>query len=82
MADQQYFIKGIFQMKKIIKQEMREFNDEIYELTHFEEIVEHEDEEITRTTFRIIRAPYRNQEVEITDDTKSLINKIAKRCAK
>lgn len=67
-------------MKKIIKQEMREMEDgEIYQFRHIEEIVEHEDEEITRTSFQILRTPYRNREVEVTDDTKSLINKIAER---
>ena len=65
--------------RKIIKKEMQEGTDgEIYQFTHFEETVEHEDNEITRSCFRILRTPYRNQEVEITDDTKSLIEKIAK----
>jgi hypothetical protein len=66
-------------MKKIIKREMQQGADgEIYEFTHFEETVEHEDDEITRSCFRIMKTPYRNQEVEVTDDTKSLIDKIAK----
>ena len=66
-------------MKKIIKQEMQEGKDgEIYEFTHFEETFENEEEEITRSHFRILRTPYRNQEVEVSENTKSLIAKIAK----
>jgi hypothetical protein len=66
--------------RKIIKREMRQGADgEIYQFTHFEETVEHEDDEITRSCFRIMRTPYKaDQEVEVTDATKFLIEKIAK----
>ena len=61
-------------MKKIIKQEMQEGKDgEIYEVTQFEE--EFEDDIIE--SIRITRTPYRNQEVDVSLDTKSLIAKIA-----
>ena len=65
--------------RKIIKREMQEGTDgEIYEVSHFEDTFEiNEDEEIIKKTFRILRTPYRNQEVEVADDTKSLIEKIA-----
>ena len=66
-------------MRKIIKREMQQGADgEIYEFTHFEETVEHADNELVKNSFRIMRTPYRNQEVEVTDDTKSLIDKISK----
>jgi len=64
--------------RKIIKKEMQEGTDgEIYEVAHFEETVKHEDENIVQGGFLILRTPYRNQEVEVSDDTKSLIKKIA-----
>ncbi len=66
-------------MKKILKKEMLESQSgEIYEVLHFEETVKHEDEEITKIVLQILKTPYRNQEVEVTNDTKSLIAKIAK----
>ena len=62
-------------MKKIIKQEMQEGKDgEIYEVTQFEEAFE---DDIIQESIQITRTPYRNQEVDVSLDTKSLIAKIA-----
>jgi hypothetical protein len=66
--------------RKIIKKEMHESKSgEIYEVTHFEETFEHEGEDIVQDSIRISKTPYKaDQEVEVTVDTKSLIEKIAK----
>jgi hypothetical protein len=64
-------------MKKIVKQEMREIDGDIFEVTHFKETNIREDEEIVQNSFRIIRTPYKsNQQVEVTEETKSLIDAI------
>lgn len=66
-------------MKKIIKQKMQESHDgSILEITHFEETIEYQGEEVKQTCVRIMKTPYCNQEVEVTHETKSLIAKIAR----
>ena len=71
-------------MKKIIKKEMHESKTgDIYDVTRFEETVEYGDEEIVQHTIRICKTPYKaDQEVEVADDTKSLIEKIFKGVSK
>jgi hypothetical protein len=66
-------------MKTIIKQKMQEGHDgRIYEITHFNETIEYQGKEITQTCVQFIKTPYCNQEVKVTDETKSLIAKIAR----
>ena len=67
--------------RKLIKKEMHESKTgNIYEVTQFEETVEYEDEEIVQHSIRILKTPYKaDQEIEVTDTTKSLIDKISKR---
>jgi len=66
--------------RKIIKKEMHESKSgEIYEVTHFEETVEHNGEDIVQDSIRISKTPYKaDRKIPVTDATKSLIVKIAK----
>lgn len=70
-------------MRKIIKQEFKEDkNGFMYELTQLEETTTYEtddgDEEHTKHTLVIMKSPLKNDVGEITDNTKSLIDKISK----
>ena len=64
-------------MREIIKREMQEINGEIFEVSQIEDTFEiNADEEIIRKTFRIMKTPYRDQDVEVSDNTKILIDNI------
>jgi hypothetical protein len=63
-------------MKKIINRKMEEIDGTIYEIIQYENIVEHNGERITQQIGRIYKTPYRDQNIEVTDSTKTLINNI------
>lgn len=63
-------------MKKIINRKMEEIDGNIYEIIQYETIVEYNGERITQQSGRIYKTPYRDQNIEVTDDTKSLIDNI------
>ena len=53
---------------------MEEIDGTIYEIVQYEETVEYEGEEINHQSVQVWKTPYRDQNIEVTDDTKSLIN--------
>ncbi len=53
---------------------MEEIDGTIYEIIQFEDTIEQGDEKITRQSVQVWKTPYRSQNIEVTDDTKSLIN--------
>jgi hypothetical protein len=55
---------------------MEEIDGDIYEIIQYENIVEHNGERTTQISGRIYKTPYRSQNIEVTDDTKSLIDSI------
>jgi hypothetical protein len=61
-------------MRKIIRRKMEEIDGTIYEIIQFEDTIEQGDEKITRQSVQVWKTPYRSQNIEVTDDTKSLIN--------
>ena len=63
-------------MRKIINQKMEEIDGTIYEIVQYEETVEYEGKEINHQSVRVYKTPYRDQNIEVTDDTKSLIDRI------
>ena len=63
-------------MKKIINRKMEEIDGTIYEIIQYENIVEHNGERITQQSGRIYKTPYRDQNIEVTDSTKTLIDNI------
>ncbi len=63
-------------MRKIINRKMEEIDGTIYEIVQFEDIVKQGDEKITRQSVQVWKTPYRSQNIEVTDDTKSLIDSI------
>ena len=67
-------------MKEIINRELRETKDgDIIELSEI--IIFSDDQEVTRS-YRILKTPYGNQEIEVSDDTKMLIEQIARGVSK
>ena len=63
-------------MKKIINRKMEEIDGNIYEIIQYETIVEYNGERITQQSGRIYKTPYRDQEVEVSNSTKALIDNI------
>ena len=64
-------------LRKIINQKMEEIDGTIYEIVQFEDTsIEKGEETSTRQSVQVRKTPYRDQNIEVTDDTKSLINNI------
>jgi hypothetical protein len=63
-------------MRKIINRKMEEIDGTIYEIVQYEETVEYNGESINHQTVRVYKTPYRSQNIEVTDDTKLLIDRI------
>lgn len=63
-------------MKKIINRKMEEIDGDIYEIIKIENTIEKGDEKIIQQSVQIWKTPYRSQNIEVTDDTKSLIDSI------
>ena len=63
-------------MRKIINQKMEEIDGTIYEIIEFEDTVKIGNEEITRKSVQVWKTPYREQNIEVSYETKSLINNI------
>ena len=63
-------------MRKIISRKMEEIDGTIYEIIEIEDTVEIGDEELTRKSVQIRKTPYRDQNIEVSDSTKALIDNI------
>lgn len=63
-------------MRKIINRKMEEIDGTIYEIIQFEDIIKQGDEKITRQSVQVWKTPYRSQNIEVSNDTKLLINRI------
>ena len=63
-------------MKKIINRKMEEIDGTIYEIIQYENIVEYNGERITQESVRVYKTPYRDQNIEVSNSTKTLIDNI------
>ena len=63
-------------MRKIINRKMEEIDGDIYEIIQYENIVEYNGERINHQSVRVYKTPYRDQNIEVSNSTKTLIDNI------